>query len=649
MDREAPSWAMWTRAAWLILVSGWVGCSGPPPEVPAPVVAPSASAPVEEVKAPPRRPLRELTVAESHRFFVAHASMDLARPTTNTLVKAISKNLASRVASVDKELKALLGVKLEAHWAEHRLLLCKVSDQPMKECTGAEPKAVLASERADRAAERFEKRLQELEGVAVSDKDPVSAKLTLGWVADVREVVSVPYQQIEESEPPPFSVGFDLGEQVRLGAPRDAYADAAAVVPSGHPLGVLVRERAAAERLARGEAEEALRLLEEASREARGAEATDVAFLIGQARARRAPMAKASLEALEAALAGAPSPHLHRQEIAHSAALAAYRAGDFPRALALALDVDARRFPDQLPPRDPSAVRTLGALSSAALGDAGMIGLIGMLSLDSATRDPLQLAADAVERVGMASAELSGVTGAQEEMLRAELALRALYRGDLREARTILRQSKAPIRPDGPAREVLALACVSAAGAERDLCAQAPEPSAPPKAPPQPRAPGKPESLHNERLRGARDKDMSTEHRVRELVRACAAPWLVDFIPKTRKEPAAKVRLEFEPGQPPTVTTSGEVASLAGVAACLTELAPARLAQAEERIVATIDLTRLGVRIEDHPLGGGVLSLPPQDSPLLLGPNKGTTGTGRKGGAGAGAARGLPGPPRKKP
>jgi hypothetical protein len=148
-----------------------------------------------------------------------------------------------------------------------------------------------------------------------------------------------------------------------------------------------------------------------------------------------------------------PGSTVSRGTLASGVLLARYRALDFQRALAAGIRViDEMGHPEPPPPAPPppppvkpKAKSKAVSARLAALADAAEFGMLGLLSTSGGSalseHAVLRLAADSVERLDLDPIGLEGPPAARAGIL-SDLAVRALYRGDVERAKRYARAAR---------------------------------------------------------------------------------------------------------------------------------------------------------------------------------------------------------------
>lgn len=595
----------------LSVAASVLGCGGAdaPRPVAGPARLPDAIASASTTAPAELPPPVEIRLEMTHRFYVARSSFELPLLEAKDVRAGPSPKEAAQLTSVEREVATLLRTRAEvaAAWGrfEHCTGFAAIDGKP-RSCDAEDRKLSSLNERFLQGAQRVDERIDDAVDAMGSDARTLLSRSYLadqrGWVKHATDTTAPGELDVDR-----LDATFELGESASAEASGEAYREASQLVPAGAPGGVLVRERAAVEAMVHGRPEEATRWLDEARGVATGAELTDVLFLSGQAHARRFPDGVAEAErALEGALSGEPSPRVHRVDVATALMLAAYRASDFPRALAVALDLDAGRFRDPPPPPVTTKAEKGAAGLRARVAELGVLaelaGSVDLgLSLDGTTSARLRIEADAVERIGLDRVDLTKADDEDEQRLRGELAIRALYLGDVARARGIVAGARRPANDARAPRFAAALAILCARGAAPEGVAC----DAPKDAPtaPKPRADGSspPPVIEDEELAGAREADAPLERRVFALARLCVEPAFLGLSRQAHgaaAETRQEIVLTFTPGREPSVSTSavGDGRALELVASCMATLGPPRLSDRAVPIVAHVDVTHASRR-----------------------------------------------------
>ena len=613
------------------------------------VNVPAPPEPTPTAKAPELVPV-SVAISETHRFFVAESSFVLPTLDTKSVRAQLSPATSTKFDGVVRASDALAAANAAELQALHAFEMCTVRDDPPPQgCRALEAKESAASTTAQAKRDAFDKQTATLSSAL--DDSPGGA-LGSAWLDDVISA-NADFERVSGT---PFNASFELGESAGSDLSNTWGEDLVAKVPASDPLGVVVRIRAAVSALSATNPDAAIGFLEEARTVAAGTDLTDIWFLLGQAHGRRAADAKETERDFEEALKSAESPHVGREDIGKALALAAYRASDFPRALAVALDVQAGRL-------EPARSANTGALAS--------LGVLASLnfSFDGTTRDLLELEVGSIERIGEDKADLSKADAREVGRIADELALRALYVGDTEHAASLVRAHAEDSKQRTSLEPAVAALC------ERHI--ETPHFACPERAEPPARHTGDvPLTIDEEVRAGASKTDPADERQIAELTRLCAEPELVRFLsqPSVRhqkkKEEAPAMRIVVEIARTNVQATVDSAVperadALASIAQCLKATAPQRFATSDHRITATIDLTRLGEKASflggESAFGDSALENALGGLSGVAGPA--TSSAGRGGGGSAGlmlggggtighGAGGAPPPkphPKKKP
>lgn len=532
--------------------------------------------------------------------------------------QGLSTRAANALSVVEREVAAHLEMraKVAEAWGrfEHCTGWAAIEPEKKRSCDAEDRKVSSLNERFSRSGLHLGERIEE---ASAEVGDGAASALARAWLSDEEARVRHATDRTApgELDADVLEVTFELGESAVSDASGSAYRIAASQIAVTDEAGVLVRERAAIDAIATGEPDEALGLLEEARKVAKGGELTEVLFLEGQAHARRFPDGVAEAQRiLEEASSSPATDRIHRVDIARALALASYRGSDFSRALAVAFEVDAGRVADPAPsaptPSKRSApvtkaqrtkdLEALAAKVQSNLAPSMSGELRDVLMNDGTTSSLGRLEADAVERIGLDRADLTKADPAIERRLRGELAIRALAVGDVARAASIVRDAPPapPYRDPTRMLDAAAILCARNAHPDPAICAAMKPIEAPRRKRDDPRA--SPISVEEEELETARIGHPTVEQRVGALVRACTEPAFVGLrsnAPKAQPE-VLEVVLEITKGPEPkvAVTTKGSARALELVASCLSAIGPARLAGIDEPLSVHVDLTNAARR-----------------------------------------------------